>query len=327
MRILITGGAGFLGHHVVDHFMKRTDADIVVLDKLTYASKIGFDRLRDSDAYDSKRTTILAADFREPLSPGVCQEIGAVDYIIHLGGETHVDNSIGDSTPFVLSNVLGTQRILDFARTLPKLKLMIFISTDEVFGVALGDVCYKETDQCNPRNPYSATKMAAECLCMAYHNTYGVPVIRMPSMNLFGERQATEKFLPMTIRNVMQGNTVIIHASPDRKTSGSRFYIHCRNWASAAHFLLSHGVPGERYNIVGEKEVTNLELAQTIADVVGKPLHYEMVDFHSSRPGHDLRYALDGSKLAALGWAPPVGFEESLRKTILWYMENPRWLQ
>lgn len=326
MRILVTGGAGFLGHHVVDHFMRQTDADIVVLDKLTYASN-GFDRLRDSEAYDSKRTTILAADFREPLSPGVCQEIGAVDYIIHLGGETHVDNSIGDSTPFTLSNVLGTQRVLDFARTLPDLKLMIFISTDEVFGVALGDKRYKETDQCNPRNPYSATKMGAECLCMAYHNTYGVPVIRTPSMNLFGERQATEKYLPMTIRNVMEGNTVIIHASPDKKTSGSRFYIHCRNWASAAHFLLDKGVPGERYNIVGEKEVTNLELAQTIADVVGKPLKYEMVDFHSSRPGHDLRYALDGSKLAALGWAPPVGFEASLRKTILWYLEHPRWLQ
>lgn len=326
MRILVTGGCGFLGHHVVDHFMKTTDADIVVLDKLSYASN-GFDRLRDSNAYDSKRTTILAADFREPLSPGVCQEIGEVDYILHLGGETHVDRSIDNTTPFVQSNVLGTQRILDFARTLPKLNLMIFISTDEVFGVALGDTRYKETDPPNPRNPYAATKMAAECLCMAYHNTYGVPVIRTPSMNLFGERQHPEKFLPMTIRNVMEGNTVIIHASPDCKVPGSRFYIHCRNWASAAHFLFEKGVPGERYNIVGEKEVTNLDLAIFVAETLDRPLNYKMVDFHSSRPGHDLRYALDGSKMAALGWTPPIGFEESLRKTILWYMENPRWLR
>ena len=326
MRILITGGCGFLGHHVVDHFMKRTDADIVVLDKLSYASK-GFDRLRDSDAYDSKRTTILSPDFREPLSPGVCQEIGEVDYIIHLGGETHVDRSIDDSTPFTLSNVLGTQRILDFARTLPKLKLMIFISTDEVFGVALGDKRYKETDPCNPRNPYAATKMGAEALCMAYHNTYGVPVIRTPTMNLFGERQHPEKFLPMTISNILQGKQVIIHASPDCKVPGSRFYIHCRNWASAAHFLLEKGVPGARYNIVGECEVDNLQLALFVAETLDKPLNYKMVDFHSSRPGHDLRYALDGSKMAALGWAPPIGFKESLHKTVLWYLEHPRWLQ
>jgi dTDP-glucose 4,6-dehydratase len=326
MRVLITGGCGFLGHHVVDHFMKNGDADVVVLDKLTYAAN-GYDRLRDSEVYDDQRITILAADFREPLAPGVRQEIGAVDYILHLGGETHVDRSIQDCTPFTLSNVLGTQRMLDFARTVPSLKLFVYISTDEVYGVAPPGVNYAETDALNPRNPYSATKAAAEMLCIAYGNTYGLPVVRTRTMNLFGERQHPEKFIPLVIRKVMAGETVTIHASPDKRHAGSRFYLHCRNWAHAAEFLLHRALPGECYNVVGEQEVDNLALAQFIADTLGKPLRYEMVDFHSSRPGHDLRYALDGARLAALGWTPPVGFEASLRKTIQWYQANPRWLE
>jgi len=325
-RVLITGGCGFLGHHVVDHFLKRGDADLVVLDKLTYASN-GYDRLRDSDVYDDRRVTILAADFREPLAPGVCQEIGAVDYILHLGGETHVDRSIADCTPFTLSNVLGTQRMLDFARTVPSLKLMLYASTDEVYGVAPPGVLYKETDPLDPRNPYAATKAAAEMLCLAYAHTHGVPVAVTRTMNLLGERQHSEKYLPLVIRKVLAGETVTIHASPDKKRAGTRFYLHCRNWATAAEFLFTRAVPRECYNIVGEREVSNLELAQFVADCLGKPLKYEMVDFHSSRPGHDLRYSLDGSKLAAMGWTPPVGFEDSLRKTIHWYLANPHWLE
>ena len=192
MRILVTGGCGFLGSHVVDHFMKGTDADIVVLDKLTYASS-GYDRLRDSEAYDSARTTILAADFRQPLAPGVCQEIGAVDYILHLGGETHVDRSIADCTPFTLSNVLGTQMMLEFARTVPSLRLMLYASTDEVYGVAPPGLNYTEADRRDPRNTYESTKAAAEMLCLAYAHTYGVPVVITNTMNLVGERQHSEK--------------------------------------------------------------------------------------------------------------------------------------
>jgi len=326
MRILVTGGAGFLGSHAVDHFLKNSDAEIVVLDKLTYAAN-GYDRLRDSDAYDDRRVTVLSADFRESLTPGVRQEIGAADYILHLGGETHVDRSITDCTPFTLSNVLGTQRLLDFARTLPSLKLMLYASTDEVYGTAPDGVLYKEGDPPDPRNPYAATKAAAEMLCLAYAHTHGVPVAITNTMNLFGEKQHPEKLIPLVIRKVLAGETVTIHASPDKKRSGTRFYIHCRNWATAAEFLFTRAVPRERYNIVGEREVSNLDMAQFIAECVGKPLKYEMVDFHSSRPGHDLRYSLDGAKMAAMGWTPPVGFDESLRKTIRWYLDNPRWLE
>lgn len=326
MRVLVTGGCGFLGHHVVDHFLKGSDAEVVVLDKLTYASN-GYDRLRDSEVYDDTRVTVLSADFREPLSPGVCQEIGAVDYILHLGGETHVDRSIADCTPFTLSNVLGTQRMLDFARTVPGLKLMLYASTDEVYGNAPDGVFHKENARHDPRNPYAATKLGAEALCVAYAHTHGVPVAITNTMNLFGERQHPEKFIPLVIRKVLAGETITIHASPDKTQAGSRFYLHCRNWATAAEFLLTRAVPRECYNVVGEQEVDNLKMAQFIATTLGKPLLYEMVDFHSSRPGHDLRYSLDGGKMAAMGWTPPVGFWDSLRKTVLWYVDNPRWLE
>jgi dTDP-glucose 4,6-dehydratase len=231
-----------------------------------------------------------------------------------------------DAAPFVRANVLGTQRMLDFARTLPNLELMIYTSTDEVYGPALGTHVHAEGEPPNPTNPYAASKAGAEMMCLAAAHCHGVPVAITNTMNLFGERQHPEKYIPMVIRKVLLGETVTIHANPDRTKAGSRFYIHCRNWASAADFLLTRAKPRERYNIVGEKEMDNLELAEFIAGVVGKPLKYEMVDFHSSRPGHDLRYGLDGSKMEALGWEVPVGFEASLEKTVRWMMDRPRWL-
>jgi dTDP-glucose 4,6-dehydratase len=146
-------------------------------------------------------------------------------------------------------------------------------------------------------------------------------------MNIFGERQHPEKFIPGTIRKVLKGETVIIHSNSDKTKPGSRFYIHARNVASGVLFVLDKGEFRQRYNIVGEKEVDNLQLAQMIAMVVGKELKYELVDFHSSRPGHDLRYALDGNKMKHIGWCPGMAFEQSLEKTVKWTLENDKWLQ
>ena len=146
-------------------------------------------------------------------------------------------------------------------------------------------------------------------------------------MNAFGERQHVEKFIPMTIKNVIDRKEVLIHSYPDKKRAGSRFYIHARNIAQVILFLIERGSVGEKYNVIGEKEVDNLELAQFIADIVGKPLNYEMVDFHSKRPGHDLRYALSGEKMKSLGWELPMNFEDSLRKTIQWTVKNKEWLE
>lgn len=324
-RILITGGCGFIGHHFVEHLIKNTDWEVIVLDKLSYAS-FGYDRLRDISVFDDKRVHIFATDFTRPLIDGLEREIGNVDYIVHMGAETHVDNSIADPEPFVLSNVLGTMHILNFARRQQYLKRMVYFSTDEIFGPALDDRAHKEWDRYNSNNPYAASKAGGEELCLAYANTYKVPVFITHTMNVFGERQHPEKFIPSTIRKVLNGEVVFIHSNQDKTKAGSRFYIHARNVASAIMFLLSTAEVRDKYNIVGEKEVSNLQLAQQIAEILGQQLHYEMVDFHSSRPGHDLRYALDGSKLAGMGFKIPVDFDKSLEKTISWTLANKRWL-
>lgn len=324
-RVLITGGCGFVGAHFVEHFLKETNWKIIVLDKLNYASS-GFDRLRDIDAYDDKRVTILSADFSKPLPEGIKLEIGDVDYIFHIGAESHVDNSIEDPVKFVTSNVEGTAHMLNFARELPLLKCFYYFSTDEVFGPAPEGTDFKEDDEHNPSNPYAASKSGGEMLVKAYRNTYKLPCVITRSMNIYGERQHPEKFIPMVMKKVRDGEEVIIHSNADKTKAGTRFYIHARNVADGYMFLINNEIYSGEYHITGQREVSNLEMAQFIAKTIGKPLKYEMVDFHSSRPGHDLRYALSGEKMARLGWMPPLTFEQSLAKTINWTLENKKWL-
>jgi len=324
-RILVTGGAGFIGHHFVEHLLKNTDWDIVVLDKLNYASD-GLNRLRDVDCFNIDRVLILSSDFTRPIVGGVAREIGEVDYIVHMGAETHVDNSIENAEPFVRSNVLGTMHMLEFCRNQPKLKQFVMFSTDEVYGPAPEGVWFKETDRYNCTNPYAATKAGAEQLSLAYANTYKIPVIVTNTMNVFGERQHPEKYIPMCIRKILNGEIIKIHSNPEKTVAGSRHWIHARNVSSAVMFLLDKGKNRECYNVVGEKEVDNLAMAQMISKVLDKELKYEMVDFHTSRPGHDLRYAIDGTKMKNIGWSLPNTFEKSLENTIKWTLERSKWL-
>jgi len=243
-----------------------------------------------------------------------------------MAAETHVDNSIMDPELFINNNVNSTVKLLEYAKTLRNLEIFFYFSTDEVFGPALGDTLYKEWDRHKPTNPYSASKSAAEQICISYENTYKIPLMIVNVMNAFGERQHVEKFIPLCIKKMLNNEKIYIHSYPDKKTSGTRFYIHARNIASAVLFLIKNGTIGEKYNISGEKEVSNLEMAQTIARVMNRDLAYEMVDFHASRPGHDLRYGLDGNKLFNMGWEMPVNFDESLERTIQWTLENQEWL-
>ena len=325
--VVITGGCGFIGHHVVEHFHNNTDWNIIVIDKLSYASK-GLDRLRDTGTLDSPRVKLFTSDLILPLPHGVLAEIGPeVNYIVHMAAETHVDNSIKDPKEFLINNIGSTFNMLEWARRLPNLETFFYFSTDEVFGPALGDTLFKEWDTHRPTNPYSASKSAAEQMCIAYENTYKVPLMIVNVMNAFGERQHVEKFIPLCIDRILADKKIYIHSYPDKKTSGTRFYIHARNIAAAVFFLIKNGKLGEKYNISGEREVSNLEMAQMIARVMGRPLDYEMVDFHSDRPGHDLRYGLDGQKLFDMGFKLPVNFEESLTNTINWTLENRKWLQ
>lgn len=324
-KILVTGGCGFLGHHLVEHLIKTTNWEVIVLDRLTYAAN-GFDRLRDINVFDDKRIKLFTHDTTKAISVGIVQEMGEIDYIVHLAAETHVDNSITDPEPFIMSNVVGTYHMLEYARSLKTLSKMIYFSTDEVFGPAPVGIAYKEWDRYDSTNPYSASKAGGEELCLAWANTYKTPVMITHTMNIFGERQHPEKFIPMTIKKILKGETIIIHSNKDLTKAGSRFWIHGRNVSNAVTFLLDKGKIRDKYNVVGEKELDNLELAQLIADVLGKKLDYKMVDFHSSRPGHDLRYALDGTKMKEMGWTIPMLVEKSLESTVKWFLANPKWL-
>ena len=327
MNILVTGGCGFIGHHFIEHVFKNTDWNIIALDRLTYASN-GFDRLRDIRVFDDKRIRCFTHDLATPIVGGLAYELGPVDYIVHFAAETHVDNSIVNARPFVLSNVLGTLEILEYARTaMRNLRRLVYFSTDEVFGPAPVGTEFKEWDRYNCTNPYSATKAGGEELALAYANTHGVPVIVTHTMNNFGERQHPEKFIPMCISNVLTGKRTKIHSNSDKTRPGSRFYLHARNASDAIMFLLERGSKGDKYNVVGDREVNNLDLLLYIAEHLGIEPIFELVDFHSSRPGHDLRYALDGNKLKNMGWVAPVDFEQSLSKTIDWYVDNPKWLE
>ena len=323
--VLITGGCGFIGHHFVEHIFTKTDWNIIVLDKLTYASH-GLERLRNTDTLDSKRVKIFTYDLSHPLSIGLKKELGDVNYIVHMAADTHVDNSISTPVPFIKNNIMSSVHMLEYARTLSNLEIFFYFSTDEVYGPALGNKLFEEDERHNPTNPYSASKSGAEQICVAYHNTYDVPVMRINVMNAMGERQHVEKFIPKVIKKVLNNELVEIHSYPDKKTSGTRYYIHARNIAAGVLFLLENGTIGESYNLTGEKEVSNLEMAQIIADTIGKPLKYEMVDFHSDRPGHDLRYGLDGTKMKNMGWSLPIDFETSLRNTVKWTVKNQEWL-
>jgi dTDP-glucose 4,6-dehydratase len=331
-RVLLTGIDGFIGHHIAEGILKNTDWKLVGLSKIDAASTLH--RLADIDRWNkefSHRIEFVYHDLRAPINPYVSNRIGPVNYILHLAASTHVDRSIECPMEFVQDNVVGTCNLLDYARTLDGLELFNYFSTDEVFGPAPEGTAFKEWDRYRSSNPYAATKAGGEELAYSYHNTYGLPLVITHTMNVFGERQHPEKFIPKVINAVLHGERLFVHSDPTRTKAGSRFYVHARNVGAAVLFLIDQfekGVPvlGDKFNVVGEREVDNLTLAQTIAKVIGKELRYELVDFHSSRPGHDLRYALDGQKLYDMGFRFPKTFEQSLEKTVQWYVEHPEWL-
>jgi len=324
--IVLTGGCGFIGHHFAEYIFKNTDWNIIIIDKLSYAS-MGFERLRNNEIIYSERVKVFTLDLCNEFSEGIKKEIGTnINYIVHMAAETHVDNSIKEPIKIISNNINSTLYLLEWAKTLKNLEIFFYFSTDEVFGPALGDTLYNEWDRHKPTNPYSASKSAAENICISYQNTYKIPLMIVNVMNAFGERQYVEKFIPLCIKKILNDELIYIHSYPDKITSGTRFYIHAQNIANAVLFLIKNGKIGEKYNISGEKEVSNLELAQLIAKFIGKELKYEMTDFHSTRPGHDLRYGLNGNKIYELGWCPKFDFEKSLEKTVKWTLNNLEWL-
>ena len=338
--VLVTGGAGFVAHHVIHHLLKNTDWNIVSLDRLDFSGNLNrlSDMMNDFDTEARKRVRIVFHDLRAELNPMVRRDIGQVDYVLHLAAGSHVDRSIEFPMEFVWDNVVGTGHILEYARSLDNLERFIYFSTDEVFGPAPNGVNYGERDRYNSSNPYSATKAGGEELAVAFENTYKMPIYVTHTMNVFGQRQHPEKYIPMCIRKVNDGETITIHSDSTRTIPGSRHYIHAADVADAMLFLLQlpastqlvedyGGAKCPKFNLVGAEEINNLALAQIIADVQGKELKYDMVDFHSSRPGHDLRYSLSGEYMKSLGWTPRVALSERIGEVVKWTLENERWLR
>lgn len=323
-NILVTGGAGFIGQSFVAHVLNNTPHNVVVLDSLTYAADQN--RLFALPEYDPARVRFYWHDLRAPINDTLSQRIGSVNYIVNIASESHVDRSIANPVDFFMNNCALAANMLEYARV-SKPEVFIQVSTDEVYGPAETGYAHREWDPHVPSNPYAASKSAQESLAISYWRTFGVPVVITNTMNNFGEHQHSEKFIPLCVNRILKGDEITIHGGFDEQgkfVSGSRFWLHADNHASALLYILQnlppntypkHGRPS-RWNVVGDTELSNLEIVNRISSILGTPASHKLVDFHSSRPGHDLRYGLDGTLLQAAGWVPPVSFEESFADTV-----------
>ena len=337
-NVLVTGGAGFIAHHIIDHILRTTDWKIVCLDRLDFSGNLNrlHDVMQDHDEETRKRVKVVYHDLKAELNPMIHGMIGDINIVLHLAAGSHVDRSIEYPMEFVMDNVVGTVNLLNYARTLTNLERFVYFSTDEVFGPAPKGVNYGERDRYNATNPYSASKAAGEEMCVAFENTYRLPIVITHTMNVFGERQHPEKYIPMCIQKVRDGESITIHSNPEKTEAGTRHYIHAKDVAEGLMFILGldvnnlekdyGGAKCPKFNLVGPEEVDNLTLARLIAEAQGKPLYHEMVDFHSARPGHDLRYAMSGDYLKNLGWEPRIKFSERVREVVQWTLDNKRWL-
>ena len=339
-RVLITGGAGFIGHHAILHIIKNTDWEIVSLDRLDYSGNLNriSDMMMDFDTKTKKRIRIVHHDLKAEINEMLQSDLGNFNYIVHMAASSHVDRSITDPLTFVYDNVVATCNILNFAKKNKNLELFIYFSTDEIFGPAPKGVFYKERDRYNSTNPYSATKAGGEELAVAYENTFKMPIFITHTMNVFGERQHPEKFIPMCVQKIRDGEKVEIHSDSTKKIPGSRHYIHAGDVADGCLFLIKNkkklmkidldfgGAKCPKFNFCGPVELDNLKLAELVAKSVNKKLKYEMVDFHKSRPGHDLRYALSGELMKKEGWVPKISIEERVNQVVQWTLKNDRWL-
>jgi dTDP-glucose 4,6-dehydratase len=336
-KVLLTGAAGAIGVHVIAHLMHNTDWDIVAIDSFNKDHKGYFDRItrvcKDHQEWIS-RITVFTHDLNAPFTTREIDQIGKIDYIVNLASRSDVQNSIDDPIPFVKNNTDLMLNILEYAR-IANPEVFLHFSTDEVYGSAPKDSGgHKEWEAILPSNPYSASKACQEALAIAWWRSYGLPLIITNTMNNFGEMQAPSKFPAMIQRSIENGETIKVHSAKSGEI-GTRYYLHSRNAADAILFILKNVKPiihshGEidkpvRLNIVGDKQVSNLELVQTISKLMGKEAKTEIVYFHDSNPGHDLHYGLDGQKLKNLGWNPPLSFEESLKNTIEWQQRNSEW--
>lgn len=325
MRILITGGLGFLASHFVEHILKATDWEIILVDKCS-GSCI---RLEEIGCLNDDRVKLIAEYLEKPINPAVLKEIGDVDYIVHLGGRTLLDESLVLPYSFIETNIMGTCQMLQIARLQKEsLKKFIYFSTDEVYGKPVGRVAFTEESHYRPSTPYAASKIGAAEMCLAWWNTFEVPVVITTCMSLIGERQSPSKYLPQLVRAAITGSKMKIYADPATWTPSYGDYLHARDAVSAVMFLLTHGKVGEKYNIARVWPHSSLDVLIEVERALKKPIDYDLVDPEKVRPGFYVRHGLNGSKLFAAGWPPPRALDFSVNDTVLWMLrpENRHWL-
>ena len=332
--VLVTGGAGFIAHHVIYFILKNTKWNVVSLDRLDFSGNLNrlADILKD-DPELKKRLRIVHHDLKAEINNYVSDMIGNVNYILHLAAASHVTRSIKYPLEFVQNNINGTAHLLEYARTLNNLERMIYFSTDEVFGPAIKGVTFSEYDRYNASNPYSASKAAAEELCVAYNNTYRLPIYITHTMNVFGERQSPEKFIPMCIHKIKNNEKITIHYNKQTGDMGSRCYLHAQDVGDALVFLLNlkNVVPHPdnkkgncpKFNIASREEINNYEIAKIIADVQDKELIYELTE-PNDRPGHDFKYSISGDYMKSLGWQPKISARERIKEVVKWTINQEK---
>lgn len=327
-NILITGGAGFIGSHVVRKFLKSGKYKVINLDKLTYAGNL--ENLRDVENhsnYEFIKGDICDFDF-------INQLFETYDFtgVVHLAAESHVDRSISNPMEFIQTNVVGTVSLLNAAKDAWKDsegKKFYHVSTDEVYG-SLGDEgLFTETTAYDPKSPYSASKASSDHFVRAYGNTYGLPYVISNCSNNYGPNHFPEKLIPLMIHNIQNGKPLPVYG----KGENIRDWLYVEDHARAIELIFEKGEMGETYNIGGFNEWKNIDLVHLLCDLMDEKLgnekgtSRELIKFVTDRAGHDLRYAIDASKLSdELGWRPSLQFEEGLSKTIDWYLENKQWL-
>ena len=334
MNILITGGAGFIGSNLVRQILTETRHRVINLDKLTYAGN-----LSSLDGYSqNERYTFAQVDLCEPAALGPLFEQHQPDAVMHLAAESHVDRSIDGPGEFIHTNILGTYHLLQASlthyRSLTAAKQQAFrflhVSTDEVYG-SLGatEPGFSETTPYAPHSPYSASKAASDHLARAWHDTYGLPVLVTNCSNNYGPYQFPEKLIPVVILKCLRGEPIPVYG----KGENIRDWLYVGDHCSALRTVLENGKIGQTYNIGGNNELTNLDLVKHICSLLdelrpGPEPYASLITFVSDRPGHDLRYAIDPTKIHRdLGWSPTETFQTGFRQTIQWYLEHPSWWQ
>lgn len=330
-KILLTGIAGFIGSHTLEHILENTDWEVIGIDSLEHRGNMArINQVLSKDESWSSRLSFTVHDLAKGSAQDIIDIAGPVDVVINMASESHVDRSIDDPKPFIQNNVMLAINMLEYAR-ITKPQMYIQISTDEIYGPA-DDHSFVEWERYLPSNPYSASKASQEMISISYWRTYGVPLVITNTTNNFGQMQDSEKYIPMVIKRVLEGETVDVHVHGNE--IGSRYYMHARNHADALNYIIENTTPtkyGEsdypdKYHVTTDDCLDNLEIAQTIANIIGEPLNYNLTEFHATRPGHDMHYGLNMSKLKAMGWNPPVRFRDSITETVNDYLEHREWL-